>query len=745
MSGRSYRDSLAAERAVNERYLRLCDEEEARRGRLRVMIAAATNVIWGGFAPNPPGPGRSGPLIGRVALDVEDNDLRDFYVVPVHVDGGALQFFSWRSPIGKLFYEGRGWDPARIPNRESAPDPGSLLGRRSFEARADDIVGFADDLEPGTDQYPDLRRRASPLVIPPPPSAAPLRPTGAGDGARPPKDPPPPTAVSTAEPPEGEPPRTGGSAVEPPNGEPPGEEPPGDTGALRTEPNPPEPPAARHSDEQLERAAPLVRRAIEGPRDTRLHEILRTLQPDQYRFVSWPADVHLCVQGHPGTGKTIVATHRAAFLTHPGDPGGAGSPDRLRRVALVGPTDEWASHVFGVLDETGARGVEVLSMETLIRGLADGQLARDRRGSGLTHPLHREIERPFQTDWALGRIADRAVADLAAELSRTTDSQQKMRLVTLRIVEACATEAPLVTDLTPECREWLRAARSFDHARNDASYLLFLAGVGMAIQPPSNKALYEQLIVDEVQDLRPAEWRILDALLRGDGNWSLFGDMNQRRADVSWDSWAALTSHLGLGPEDGSSPEPETLHTGYRSNDAILRYASWLLSRSERNQRSLRGGADDSVRVRRVRPAALLTTAEEEARILAEEFSEGVVAVIVWSKDSHDRMRDLALECGWRRAQGPTNRTTFTLREPPAPGAEPGRRATLRILRAVQARGLEFDGVVVVEPADFQKNLGRHGSLYTSLTRANKKLVVVHSSPLPQELRGRVRSDPARR
>lgn len=42
-------------------------------------------------------------------------------------------------------------------------------------------------------------------------------------------------------------------------------------------------------------------------------------------------------------------------------------------------------------------------------------------------------------------------------------------------------------------------------------------------------------------------------------------------------------------------------------------------------------------------------------------------------------------------------------------------------------------------------NLGRHGSLYTSLTRANKKLVVVHAEPLPQALKGRVRSESARR
>lgn len=47
----------------------------------------------------------------------------------------------------------------------------------------------------------------------------------------------------------------------------------------------------------------------------------------------------------------------------------------------------------------------------------------------------------------------------------------------------------------------------------------------------------------------------------------------------------------------------------------------------------------------------------------------------------------------------------------------------------------EFDAVVVVEPADFPPNLGRHSLLYTSLTRAVRELVVDHALPLPKELR----------
>jgi hypothetical protein len=59
----------------------------------------------------------------------------------------------------------------------------------------------------------------------------------------------------------------------------------------------------------------------------------------------------------------------------------------------------------------------------------------------------------------------------------------------------------------------------------------------------------------------------------------------------------------------------------------------------------------------------------------------------------------------------------------------------LVVLHSDEARGLEFDAAVVVEPDDFPENVGRQGVLYTSLTRANKVLAVVHSAPLPRDLR----------
>jgi DNA helicase IV len=63
--------------------------------------------------------------------------------------------------------------------------------------------------------------------------------------------------------------------------------------------------------------------------------------------------------------------------------------------------------------------------------------------------------------------------------------------------------------------------------------------------------------------------------------------------------------------------------------------------------------------------------------------------------------------------------------------------AVVAVLDVAETKGLEFDGVIVVEPAAIVAESERGMSdLYVALTRATRRLGVVHTEPLPKEMEG---------
>ena len=166
------------------------------------------------------------------------------------------------------------------------------------------------------------------------------------------------------------------------------------------------------------------------------------------------------------------------------------------------------------------------------------------------------------------------------------------------------------------------------------------------------------------------------------------------------------------------------LGAGYRSTREILRYADALLPRGKRGHDALRRGPEPWVR--RVGPTQVSEAAKQRADRLVIRHLGGSVAVIAWDRGTVQKVERLFLKDGWRldaSAEGRILRHRL-------------RTVRLTVGRPVEVRGLEFDAVVVVEPADFVRNLGP-GELYTSLTRANKELAVVHNQAMPGELGGR--------
>ncbi len=103
-------------------------------------------------------------------------------------------------------------------------------------------------------------------------------------------------------------------------------------------------------------ASDAAARAVDAPRDGRMGDIIATIAADQDRIVRSPLNQVTVVQGGPGTGKTVVALHRAAWLlyTH---------RDRLARdgVLVVGPSTAFLRYIDQVLPSLGETDVVLLT------------------------------------------------------------------------------------------------------------------------------------------------------------------------------------------------------------------------------------------------------------------------------------------------------------------------------------------------------------------------------------------------
>lgn len=132
----------------------------------------------------------------------------------------------------------------------------------------------------------------------------------------------------------------------------------------------------------------------------------------------------------------------------------------------------------------------------------------------------------------------------------------------------------------------------------------------------------------------------------------------------------------------------------------------------------LMGGAptllDGLMSVERVMTEDQLQRAVRRAVVdLCDRYPDGKVAVIAVEPAD---IRQGLLSIGWC---GTVDRYTF--------GDDDGRE--VGVYKPVMARGLEFDGAVVVEPLDFAENPGKHGWVYTALSRAKTEARWVHRQP----------------
>ncbi|MEU1850259.1 AAA family ATPase [Streptomyces sp. NPDC019990] len=523
-------------------------------------------------------------------------------------------------------------------------------------------------------------------------------------------------------------------------------------------------------DEHLEqgetRAGEIVSREIERPRVGPMRDIAATIQPEQDDLVRGDLALSVCVQGAPGTGKTAVGLHRAAYLlyTH---------PQRIRRdgLLILGPNRTFLTYIAEVLPALGETGVRQSTLaEEIARwpvGAADDESAAVKHDARMAEVLRRALYARVRTEGAgplavpdgsyrwrvpeaelsgivtavreeeppygVGRerVRARIVRCLREQVERRAGPPPNAwvrRIERSRPVSAYVDAvwprvrpeevvAGLLGDetalaeaagglLDPAEREallWRRPPRSWKSARWSAADLVLLDEVAGLIEHPEG---YGHVVVDEAQDLSPMECRAIARRARF-GSLTVLGDLAQGTTPWAARSWPTVLAHLG-------KPDAAVvaLTTGFRVPQAVVGLTNRLLERLDVDvptARSLR--RDGEVRVRETTadgvPAAVVEAVREA---LGREGSIGVVAA-----DRDVPVVRVALDAAGIEAAGPE---------------EPGAR--LALVPASLVKGLEYDHVVAVEPTAIaeaeQRGLHR---LYVVLTRAVSRLEVVRGRPLP--------------
>jgi hypothetical protein len=512
---------------------------------------------------------------------------------------------------------------------------------------------------------------------------------------------------------------------------------------------------------------------IERPRSGPMRDIVATIQPDQDDIVRAGAAQTVCVQGAPGTGKTAVGLHRVAYLLY-----AYREQVRRRGVIMVGPNRAFLSYIRNVLPALGELDVTQTTVGELVgaagsvpvRG-ADAEAAAVVKGDArmaevLSRAVWASIKRPSSPimlprgsrRW---RVAAYELEELVHELrhrgvrygaarellehriahvilsqiegageacdDRTHESVRRSRPVRsavdaiwpkvdpVRLVFGLLTSAPLLaeaaqgilTDTEQAAILWSAAPRGPGSARWSAADVVLIDEARDLITRTPSLA---HVVVDEAQDLSPMECRALGRRC-STGAATVLGDLAQGTTPWAASSWESLLSNLGK--PDASVRE---LSVGYRVPRQILDYASALLAiiaPELRPASSLRAdpGSLDLVRVSAAGLGPALVRACEQA--CARPGSVAVIAADPQVPALASALDGAGVDHG-----------------------VPGSDARLTLVPVTLAKGLEYDHVIVVEPAQIAgaetRGLQR---LYVALTRAVSQLTVLYAEPLPAPLR----------
>jgi DNA helicase IV len=508
---------------------------------------------------------------------------------------------------------------------------------------------------------------------------------------------------------------------------------------------------------------------IERPRVGPMRDIVATIQPEQDDIVRADSDHTLCVQGAPGTGKTAVGLHRIAYLLY-------AHRDRMRRggVLVIGPSASFLDYIHGVLPALGEVDVKQTTLEGLlsavpVRAVDSPEAGRIKGDARMAEVLHRAVSGRLRAPaeslmlprgsrrW---RIPGYELTELAEELrqrgirygagrdllshriahailgrmeaggeacdDRTHEAVRRTRPVKAAVdsMWPAVDPARLVMGLLSDPAVLAAAADGLLDADEQAAILwdkpakgpksarwslLDAVLVDEAADLINRTSSLSHVVLDEAQDLSPMQCRAVGRRC-ATGSATVLGDIAQGTTPWAAPDWPTLLAHLGK-----PGAELAVLDRGYRVPRQIIDFASELLpviAPELKPPDSLRT-APGSLVVQRVADVGVGVV---KACGLAVGF-EGSVGIVAADAAVPELARQLTLG-----------------------GVEYSDQlggGRLVLIPASQVKGLEFDQVIVVEPAEIAEAEPRGlRRLYVALTRAVSKLVVVHSRDLPSPLTG---------
>ena len=533
--------------------------------------------------------------------------------------------------------------------------------------------------------------------------------------------------------------------------------------------------------------------SIERGRTGTLGDIVATIQGEQDEIIRSPQHGVLVVQGGPGTGKTVVALHRAAYLlyTHR-------FPLEDQGVLVIGPNRVFLRYIERVLPSLGEAGVDQVVLADLVRGVQflrpgdagdDSFIAARLKGedrmsdlidnavSDRQRPLREDVVLPFGAGYVRLRAqeSERIVKQARRRFKRHNAGRRFVEnevwsalAATVRDPEVgphqlkdafrgtedgwrildsmwpVLTPAELLHDLFGSKALLKLAARgvmtetealSLFRSRSDsvhdvrwtASDVALLDDAFDVLGPKPGKGgkldesdeirTFGHIVIDEVQDLTPMQLKM--ATRRSlNGSMTIVGDIAQATGPLAPDSWDDVLAHL----PDRRPPRVIGLSVGYRIPGQIMELANRVAEVATPGLRapvSVRVGEVGPSIVRAPDASALGSAVTAEVRSMQQAIpgvSIGVVAPDWMLPELSQALHAAGVEHGSATRTGLDSGTT--------------------LVPVSVVKGLELDGVIVVEPSRIVSDT-EHGmrALYVALTRSTQRLTVVHAEDLPASMR----------